>query len=67
MYGPDWPESGEIDIIEGANTAVENLMSGHTVSGCTLPSTGGYTGTQGNTDCTSPGVSNVQTLIAAEI
>ncbi|EON97590.1 putative endo- -beta- protein [Phaeoacremonium minimum UCRPA7] len=55
MYGPDWPESGEIDIIEGANTAVENLMSGHTASGCTLPSTGGYTGTQGNTDCTSPG------------
>ena len=30
MYGPNWPNSGEIDIIEGANTATKNLMSGHT-------------------------------------
>lgn len=58
MYGPDWPSSGEIDIIEGANTAVENLMTGHTSEGCTLTTNGGYTGTQESTDCTSPGVSD---------
>lgn len=30
MYGPNWPDNGEVDIIEGANTALKNLMSGHT-------------------------------------
>lgn len=29
MYGPDWPTSGEIDIIEGANQATKNIISGH--------------------------------------
>ncbi|KAB5518842.1 hypothetical protein GE09DRAFT_1155531 [Coniochaeta sp. 2T2.1] len=54
MYGADWPNNGEIDIIEGANTALKNIMAGHTKEGCTLPPTG-FTGSQGNTDCTSPG------------
>jgi len=30
MYGPDWPNNGEVDIIEGANTALTNIMSAHT-------------------------------------
>lgn len=30
MYGPNWPNNGEVDIIEGANTAHKNLMSAHT-------------------------------------
>lgn len=30
MYGPNWPYGGEIDIIEGANMAYENLISAHT-------------------------------------
>lgn len=30
MYGPDWPNNGEIDIIEGANRATRNLISAHT-------------------------------------
>lgn len=30
MYGPDWPASGEIDIIEGANQVTKNIISGHT-------------------------------------
>jgi hypothetical protein len=54
MYGPNWPNNGEVDIVEGANTALKNLMSAHTADGCTLPSTG-FTGSQSNTDCTSPG------------
>ncbi|KAJ6783439.1 hypothetical protein PWT90_01686 [Aphanocladium album] len=35
-YGPNWPTSGEIDIIEGANTAHRNIISAHTTSGCQL-------------------------------
>lgn len=30
MFGPDWPNDGEIDIIEGANMAYQNLVSAHT-------------------------------------
>jgi hypothetical protein len=36
-YGDDWPNNGEIDIIEGANLAQTNLISGHTSDGCLLP------------------------------
>ncbi|KAF1737904.1 Endo-1,3(4)-beta-glucanase [Beauveria bassiana] len=35
-YGPNWPNSGEIDIIEGANTAHRNIISAHTTAGCSL-------------------------------
>ncbi|KAI0191733.1 mixed-linked glucanase [Xylaria flabelliformis] len=53
--GSLWPVGGEIDIIEGANTAERNLFSAHTTSGCQAPSTG-FTGTQGATNCSlSPG------------
>lgn len=50
MYGPDWPNNGEVDIIEGANSAFSNLMSAHTSANCVLPPTG-FTGTQRNLDC----------------
>ncbi|KAI0555480.1 glycoside hydrolase family 16 protein [Xylaria curta] len=53
--GSLWPVGGEIDIIEGANTAERNLFSAHTTSGCQAPITG-FTGTQGTTNCSlSPG------------
>ncbi|KUI54912.1 hypothetical protein VP1G_02156 [Cytospora mali] len=58
LYGPDWPNSGEIDIIEGANQATRNLMSAHTGPSCNLPNTGGYTGTQKLVNCTSPNDAN---------
>ncbi|OAR02629.1 hypothetical protein LLEC1_08087, partial [Akanthomyces lecanii] len=35
-YGPEWPKGGEIDIIEGANTAHRNIISAHTTPGCQL-------------------------------
>ncbi|TQV96523.1 hypothetical protein V2A60_003085 [Cordyceps javanica] len=35
-YGPNWPAGGEIDIIEGANTAHRNIISAHTSPGCEL-------------------------------
>ncbi|KAI1756956.1 glycoside hydrolase family 16 protein [Xylaria castorea] len=50
--GSLWPTGGEIDIIEGANTAERNLFSAHTTPGCQAPRTG-FTGAQGATDCSS--------------
>ncbi|CAN8102145.1 unnamed protein product [Discula destructiva] len=57
MYGPDWPNGGEIDIIEGANMAYNNLMSAHTSANCALPplpvgvENPTFTGTQHYTNC----------------
>ncbi|KAF4972681.1 hypothetical protein FSARC_830 [Fusarium sarcochroum] len=35
-YGTSWPDDGEIDILEGANLAYNNIMTGHTAEGCML-------------------------------
>ncbi|KAI3331338.1 glycoside hydrolase family 16 protein [Ustulina deusta] len=45
-----WPTGGEVDIIEGANTAQRNLFSAHTTPGCQAPRTG-FTGLQGSANC----------------
>ncbi|KAJ0289709.1 hypothetical protein COL940_001351 [Colletotrichum noveboracense] len=58
MYGPDWPASGEIDIVEGANQATVNVISGHTTSGCTLPNNPAVSSQTLLTDCESPGTTN---------
>lgn len=50
MYGPNWPRGGEVDIIEGANMAYDNLMSAHTSANCVLPSEG-FSGTREYLDC----------------
>ncbi|KAI1461555.1 glycoside hydrolase family 16 protein [Annulohypoxylon moriforme] len=55
--GEDWPVGGELEIIEGANTAERNLFSAHTTGGCHSPSTG-FSGEQGPTNC-SPSPENV--------
>ena len=47
--GPNWPTSGEIDIIEGVNTQMQNAMTLHTGPGCTVGgTTGGLGGTVSN-------------------
>jgi hypothetical protein len=42
--GPNWPNGGEIDILEGVNTFTQNQVSLHTGDGCTMPQ-GGLTQT----------------------
>ncbi|KAH9060757.1 glycoside hydrolase family 16 protein [Lactarius vividus] len=36
--GPTWPQTGEIDIVEGVNDYTNNQATIHTNSGCELPS-----------------------------
>ncbi len=57
MLGPNWPNSGEIDIIEGVNSQAANDMTLHTNSGCTISNTGAFTGqiTTPNCDVNAPG------------
>jgi hypothetical protein len=33
----DWPNSGEVDIIEGVNDVEPNQSTLHTSAGCTMP------------------------------
>ncbi|OHE98845.1 mixed-linked glucanase [Colletotrichum orchidophilum] len=58
MYGPDWPTSGEIDIIEGANQATKNIISGHSTSGCRIPDDPAAAGQPLLLNCESPGTTN---------
>lgn len=54
--GPNWPNGGEIDIVEGVNDYTNNQATIHTNSGCSLPSSNltslAITGTVvGGTNC----------------
>ncbi|TVY49978.1 putative endo-1,3(4)-beta-glucanase [Lachnellula cervina] len=49
-FGPNWPHSGEIDVIEGVNSNHDNLMSLHTSSGCTVAGSG-QSGTLQSNNC----------------
>jgi hypothetical protein len=40
MVGPNWPNEGEIDILEGVNEASSNAVTLHTSSGCTVSGAG---------------------------
>ena len=39
-FGPNWPNSGEIDIIEGANDQSVNYMTLHTSADCAIQNAG---------------------------
>ena len=51
MLGPDWPNNGELDIIEGVNSATENTMTLHTNSGCSITNTGSFSGSVATSNC----------------
>jgi hypothetical protein len=42
--GPEWPNNGEIDILEGVNGYTQNQASLHTRAGCTIPAEYGSSG-----------------------
>ncbi|KAH6845225.1 concanavalin A-like lectin/glucanase domain-containing protein, partial [Chaetomium sp. MPI-CAGE-AT-0009] len=59
MFGPDWPNSGEIDIIEGVNSQRSTAVTLHTGPGCSVSNRGSLAGTklvspdcEGNEGCT---------------
>ncbi|KAJ3511093.1 hypothetical protein NLJ89_g4300 [Agrocybe chaxingu] len=47
----NWPDGGEIDILEGVNDQTPNSATIHTRAGCTMPETRLQTGTSGQLDC----------------
>lgn len=50
MVGPNWPNNGEIDIIEGVNSQSTNKMTLHTSDGCSIGPLG-FTGILETPDC----------------
>ena len=50
LGGGTWPAGGEIDIIEGVNSASHNQMTLHTSAGCSI-GTSGFSGQSNSTDC----------------
>jgi hypothetical protein len=49
--GDDWPNQGEIDIMEGINNQGANSMTLHTSSGCTVPFSRSQSGVTLGTNC----------------
>ncbi|KAL7411364.1 hypothetical protein BDY24DRAFT_443256 [Mrakia frigida] len=50
-FGADWPNTGEIDVLEGVNLQTTKTMVVHSAEGCYLLNPGVFSGTAGNTDC----------------
>jgi len=51
-FGPNWPNSGEIDIIEGINAQTTDSITLHTAAGCTVSNSNSLAGTTTlNTNC----------------
>lgn len=55
-YGPDWPNAGEIDIMEGVNTQLTNDVTLHTSGGCSMNNPNSQPGSVlSNADCSGTG------------
>jgi hypothetical protein len=57
LLGPDWPNSGEVDIIEGVNSQSSNSFAMHTNAGCSITDSGTFSGSieTSNCDINAPG------------
>lgn len=51
MTGPDWPDYGEVDIIEGVNSQDTNSMTLHTAAGCAITNNKQNSGTMTGSNC----------------
>ncbi|KII86820.1 glycoside hydrolase family 16 protein [Plicaturopsis crispa FD-325 SS-3] len=49
--GDNYPETGEVDIMEGVNNKGTNVATLHTDAGCSMPSNRNMTGTETQDDC----------------
>ncbi|KAF9490953.1 endo-beta-glucanase [Pleurotus eryngii] len=49
--GPNWPNGGEVDVLEGVNDKGPNQVTLHTSSGCSMPASRSQTGTPAQNDC----------------
>jgi len=49
--GEDWPNNGEVDILEGVNDISPNAATLHTNSGCTMPDDRAQTGLPVQSNC----------------
>lgn len=53
-----WPNSGEVDIVEGVNDKAPNAATLHTGAGCSMPAARTQTGTNSQLDCNAAVNSN---------
>ncbi|KAN0086101.1 glycoside hydrolase family 16 protein [Tylopilus felleus] len=51
-FGPNWPQDGEIDIIENINLNTDNQMAIHAINGCFHYDNATELGTWGGSNCT---------------
>lgn len=51
MLGPNWPNSGEIDILEGVNSQASNSFAMHTSAGCSITNSGQFSGQIATSNC----------------
>ncbi|KAL1688335.1 concanavalin A-like lectin/glucanase domain-containing protein, partial [Schizophyllum commune] len=56
--GPNWPNGGEIDVLEGVHDQHVNQYTLHTSQGCSIDTSVDVTGTLGNQQCAVGGGDN---------